>query len=234
MTTILLHSGGLDSHLVWLRHPHWHPVYVVHDAPNEDNERAALRRLKRADPRFGYNLVGLPSLNAEPDGHIPFRNMLLATTVLHHYPHATAIAYGALLGEGSGDKSARFRRALENTWQLSENRRIRLLAPLARTTKARAWKAAAALPGAEHLNLTVSCYHQPNPGCGMCQGCFRRGIAAYLVGASDTLPDLPIETYGALATLRANPIRRWPALAAANLDVVEAFARHQLHRVRAR
>jgi hypothetical protein len=220
---ILLHSGGLDSHIAWLMHPDWKPVYVVHGSGNQHAELGALDTLSKLDPRFGYELVKGNRLIAEPDGHIPYRNMLLLTNALAAYPQASAVAYGALLGEGSGDKSRRFVKRLERTYRASEGRRVRVLTPLSRLTKAQALRRGLDLPGGDHLATTISCYH--GNGCGHCQACFRRGIAEYLCGLRSTPPELPTETKGVAATLRANKLTRWPSLALSNVDVLRAYVK---------
>lgn len=221
----------MDSHIAWLMYPDWQPVYVVHGSENQENELGALQDLHRADPRFGYEVVKGNRLIAEPDGHIPYRNMLLLTNVLAAYPHASAVAYGALLGEGSGDKSRRFVKRLEKVYQASEGRKVRVLTPLSRWTKAQALRRGLELPGGDLLDRTISCYH--GYGCGRCQACFRRGIAEYLCDLRSTPPALPTETKGGLATLRANKLTRWPSLAASNADVLRAYVKaHKLGRFR--
>jgi len=203
--------------------PGWVPVYVAHGSQNEEYELQALEELSKNDPRFNATVIRTIKLMAQPDGHIYYRNALLLTTALASFPGATAVAFGALLGEGSGDKSSRFVKRLERAWQASEGRRVRLLTPLARMTKATALRKALALPGGDSLRHTVSCY-AGKPTCGKCQACFRRGIAEYLNGVGE-MPQYPTETNGAWATLRAAHPTRWPALALANVDVLRAELR---------
>jgi hypothetical protein len=223
---LLLHSGGPDSHVCWLIHPEWQPVYVRHGAGNEKAELKALVDLATMDPRFRPRIVDGPLCKARFDGHIPYRNMMLLTTALAAFPDAEAVAFGALLGEGSGDKSAAFCRRLERVWQASEGRRVRVLRPLRHRTKAMALRRGMGLPGGHALGGTTSCYHGNR--CGRCQACFRLGIARYLCGLEMFPPELPTETLGVWVTLKANPVSRWPAMALANVDVVRAYARHRL------
>jgi hypothetical protein len=228
---LLLHSGGLDSHIVFLMHPEWQPVYVRHGAPNEVFERHALNNLSILDARFKPTVVNSVHCKVRFDGHIAYRNLLLLTSALAAFPEAEAVAYGALLGEGSGDKSAAFCRAVERVWYTSEGRRVRVLRPLHHMTKAAALRRGLRLPGGHHLTATASCYRGTR--CGTCQACFRLGIARYLNGLDDAPPSLPTETLGVRATLAANPVQRWPAMALANLDVIHAYAQHRWDRQRA-
>jgi 7-cyano-7-deazaguanine synthase in queuosine biosynthesis len=227
---ILLHSGGMDSQVVHLMYPFWKPVYVRHGAENERAELQALQNIRSLDSTFQPAIVNLGfAPDIEPDGHIAHRNALLLTAALANFPRADAVAYGALLGEGSGDKSWSFARHLSQAWSVGEGRRIRILRPLKRMTKAQALRRGLALDRHHTLDATTSCYHGTN--CGECQACFRLGIANYLCGFRARPPAPPKETKGVYATLRANKLRRWPALAAANLDVVRAYGQHQCRRV---
>jgi 7-cyano-7-deazaguanine synthase in queuosine biosynthesis len=227
---VLLHSGGLDSQVCWLMHQDWKPVYVRHGAGNERAELQALADIQQMMPTFNPQVIELGfTPKVERDGHIAHRNALLLVAALAAYPEATGIAYGALLGEGSGDKSASFARHLTKALSVGEGRRVEILRPLRHMTKARALRAACEYPGGHTLVATTSCYH--GTACGMCQACFRLGIANYLCGFRDEPPRLPNETKGVLATLRANKLRRWPALALANLDVVHAYGLHRMRKV---
>jgi 7-cyano-7-deazaguanine synthase in queuosine biosynthesis len=227
---ILLHSGGLDSQVCWLMHQDWKPVYVRLGGEGERAELQALADIQQMMPTFNPQVVELGFTPAvQRDGHIAFRNALLLTAALAAFPEADGIAYGALLGEGSGDKSRAFAKRLAAAWSIGEARPVRLYRPLARMTKATALRRACEYPGGHTLTATTSCYHGTN--CGVCQACFRLGIANYLCGFRDAPPPLPNETKGVLATLRANKLRRWPALALANLDVVQAYGLYRIRRI---
>jgi hypothetical protein len=222
---VLLHSGGLDSQVCWLMNPHWKPVYVCHGAESQESELNALLDITRLDSRFQPCVLKLGfAPDVEYDGHIAHRNALLLSAALAAYPHAEGIAYGALRGEGSGDKSAAFARHLSRAYSVGEGRRIRVLRPLRHMTKAQVLRRGLDLPGSNTLEATVTCYHGTR--CGLCQACFRLDIARYLCGLRAAPPPLPMETNGVLATLRANKLRRWPTMALANLDVVQAYGRY--------
>lgn len=225
---VLLHSGGCDSQVCWLMNPHWKPVYVRHGAGNEDAEITALMDIRRRDSRFQPCVLKTIAPDIEFDGHIAHRNALLLVTALAAFPHAEAIAYGALLGEGSGDKSATFARHLAHALSVGEGRRIKVLRPLRHMTKATALRRGLKLDYHHTLDATTSCYHGND--CGVCQACFRLGIAHYLNGHRQAPPPLPIETYGIRAALRANNLRRWPSMALANLDVIRAYGRYRLRK----
>lgn len=224
---VLLHSGGMDSQVCWLMNPTWKPVYVAHGVEQEVEEIRALANITWRDPRFQPCKLKLGfAPDVERDGHIAHRNALLMVTALAAFPQATGVAYGALLGEGSGDKSAAFARHLSRTLSVGEGRPIRVLRPLRHMTKAQALRKGLALDSCGTLDVTTSCYHGID--CGHCQACFRLGIAQYLNGLRSEPPPLPTETKGVVATLRANKISRWPSMAAANIDVVRAYGRHYL------
>jgi 7-cyano-7-deazaguanine synthase in queuosine biosynthesis len=224
---VLLHSGGVDSQAAWLMNQHWKPVYVCLGGEGQDAELQALADIRQMMPTFQPCIIKLGfTPEVEYDGHIAHRNALLLTAALAAFPHAEAVAYGALLGEGSGDKSATFARHLSRAYSAGEGRPIRVLRPLRYMTKAQAIRRACEYPGGHTLTATTSCYH--GTACQMCQACFRLGIANYLCGFRAAPPPLPNETYGVWATLRANKLRRWPGMALANMDVVHAYARYHL------
>lgn len=224
---VLLHSGGLDSQICWLMHQDWKPVYVRLGGENETAELQALVDINRMMPTFQPCILKLGfSPDVQYDGHIAHRNALLMTVALAAFPQATAVAYGALLGEGSGDKSTAFTRHMAGALSVGEGRRIAVLRPLKHMTKAGALRRACEYPGGHTLTAISSCYH--GTACGKCQACFRLGIANYLCGFRPAPPPLPEETNGVLATLRANKLRRIPSMALANLDVIHAYAKHGL------
>jgi len=211
----------MDSQVCWLMNPTWKPVYVAHGAEQEVEEIKALANIRWRDSRFQPCVLRLGfAPDIERDGHIAHRNALLLTAALAAFPKADAVAYGALLGEGSGDKSSSFARHLAESLSIGEGRPIKVLRPLRHMTKAQALRKGIELDNCGTLDVTTSCYH--GTACGRCQPCFRLGIAQYLNGLRSDLPALPTETKGVRATLRANSLSRWPALALANTDVIRA------------
>lgn len=225
---IVLHSGGLDSHLVWLR-TRYQPVYVRYGGAAEESELAALRHLAGSVPGFSFRIVEGPLLTGltELDGHIPHRNAALITAAAAT-TGADRIAYGALLGEASGDKSFGFRVAMTATLSLGEGRRIRVEAPLARLTKVGALRRALILYREDVLLVLpylVACYH--GTWCGQCQGCYRRALAEWRCNLLPNPPRLPVETRGPVAALRTVPVRRWPGMAVANIPSVCAEVRRR-------
>lgn len=222
---IVLHSGGLDSHITWLR-TRYRPVYVKHGSEAQEAEGAALGELMHFYGDFRPLFVDGPPLTASYDGHVPHRNLLLIGTAAAA-TGARRIAYGALLGEATGDKSRLFRRSLSHALSVGEHRRITVEAPLARHTKAAALTAALRdYPELRDLlPVLVACNHGKD--CGTCQGCYRRHLAEWQCGLTGP-PALPVETDGAWANLRRTPPYRWPSLAAANYASVRAeLARRQ-------
>lgn len=224
----LLHSGGMDSHIAWLLNPWMTPVYVLHNAPAEAREIDALEALTREDHRFYPHIIAGLNMYSDPkDAHVRYRNMLLMTTVAHTFTDAGAIAYGALLGEGTGDKSWAFRRALEKTWRASERDAPRILAPLRRWTKAGALRQVLDHPKVDTLRLTVSCYDPDGP-CGECQPCFRRGVAHYLVGWRTAMPPPPRRTHGVAHAIRNVPLSHLPSMALSNIDPIHGWIKERL------
>ena len=228
-TRLLLHSGGLDSHIAWLIDRGRTPVWVDHGQENSTRERETLYRLAEYHDRdkvpfVATGIVG-PDLGPmiQPDGHIAHRNLCLLLTVAMRFPDAVEIAYGALRGEASADKSPAFVRAASRVLSESEGRSITVEAPLLHFTKGQALRVAQAYPGAGALALTWSCYHNDGP-CGQCQACYRRHLAEWTAGLRKDPPAaLPTETKGWRANLAAMPLRRWPAAAAANMPAVRAL-----------
>src|SRR5260370_7123751 len=68
------------------------------------------------------------------DGHVLHRNLSFLVSVVQAFPQAQAIAYGALRGEASADKSPAFVRAANRVFRASEGG-PRIEAPLLHTTK---------------------------------------------------------------------------------------------------
>lgn len=214
MTRVLLFSGGLDSVAIWHLTGRPHPVYIRLGHPYEDAELHTLRVLSELVPRLDVDVVDGPNIGWRefPDGHIPHRNLVLATTAAAHFSPAE-IMVGALLGEASPDKSRRFLRATSAALTASENRPVRVWAPAARWTKAGLLRRfLAAEPRAAHIVAhTRSCY-APEGECGRCQACFRRSVALYHCGLTDVRPTPPPGADPVRAVLGAGMVR-WPALA---------------------
>lgn len=230
VTRLLLHSGGLDSHICWLLDRTREPVYVAHGSGNQRRELDTLRQLAAHhaddDQPFGYSIVRGADLSrsVEADGHIAHRNAYLLLTAAMAFPKATEVAYGALRGEASADKSPRFVRAMERMLTESEGRQIDVSAPLLAYTKTQATVIGYRLAGAEALDLTWSCYHDGSEPCGRCQACYRRHLALWVAGRADHPPAaLPSESKGPWANLRSVPLSRWPAMISANVPAARAM-----------
>ena len=222
---ILMHSGGLDSHILW----HWlgaadsgvTNVYVGHKAKNELQELTALVRLKGMAEGFDYDVVGAETMIAHADSHIPHRNLRLMLKLAVAYPQVEEIYYGALRGEASADKSEAFIAAASRCLSESEGRRIDVIAPFAQITKTQVVRLGYELVPLAELDATRSCYSWAEGVCGQCQACFRRDAAFASIHKTPmpTLPDQAL-TRGPLDNLVDTPIRRLPALLAANRDYV--------------
>lgn len=230
VTRYLLHSGGLDSHVAWLLDRDRVPVYVQHGSRNETREREALDALSVFDRSFDPMLLRGPacaSWGSSPDGHVHNRNLALLATVAT-LPDAEEVAYAAVRGEASADKSPSFIAALDRTLRISEG--TRLAAPIAHLTKGRAVRALLDATSAARrptvvaaLLLTRSCYADTERACGRCQACYRRSLALWENDLGDPPRRLPVETDGAWANLRRTPLRRWPDLGRANVVAARAW-----------
>lgn len=224
---VQLFSGGLDSLAIWHLMGRPTPCYVRVGAPYEAAELDTLALLQVMVPGFDPHVVQGPPVAADPaaDGHVLHRNLVLLATAASA-TGADTLYLGALRGEASADKSARFLRAAGRALSASENRRVRVLAPAHRWTKAQLLRQLArqypeAVP---LLALTRSCY-QPRGECGTCQACFRRHVALYRAGLREERPQLPPGAAGAARTnLAAASPSRWPALAVNNTSAALALA----------
>lgn len=224
VTRYLLHSGGLDSHVAWLLDPTRVPVYIRHGASNERHEIEALRGLVKWG-NFSPRYIHGPDIGrwAAPDGHVRHRNLVLLACVAS-LSDAEEVAYAAVRGEASADKSPQFVASLARTLHISE-RDTTLVAPLARLTKAQALARAVELgdTARRQLDATRSCYSHYVLPCGECQACYRRALAYWTIGLRDLPPPLPKKTDGAFENLRRTPVRRWPDLARANVPAARAM-----------
>ena len=227
---LLLHSGGMDSHICWLMDRERLPVYVAHGSGNQRTELDRLHALRGHHANdmhaFDFAVVRARDLShsVQLDGHITHRNAYLILSAAMAFPDVEEVAYGALRGEGSPDKSPRFVRAMTRMLTMSEGRPCTVEAPLLHMTKAQALRYAQRLDGADALELTWSCYHPGPDPCGQCQACYRRHLAQWSAGLRPDPPTaLPTETFGPWATLRRTPVSRWPALAAANMPAMRAM-----------
>jgi 7-cyano-7-deazaguanine synthase in queuosine biosynthesis len=221
--SVILYTGGMDSLILsWLR-PDAELVYVSIGSTYEYDELAAcLRMAEQGLARMPTIIDGGTLLAQEADGHVLHRNLVLIA-------HAAAmtgadeVLLGAVRGEASLDKSARFLRRAGRVLSASEGRRVRVRAPLKRDTKA-GWVGTFLREGGSRQALmeAVSCYAGEGWSCGECQACFRRWVALTLNGIDADFASDP-RTYasglrwqdGVRAILRA-PVREWYGMAVNN------------------
>lgn len=217
----LLFSGGLDSACAWLLLGRPEAVYVRTGARYEREEVRTAQwllddHLTVLDgPDVGYL--------AEQDGHVPHRNLLLATTAAAHgYRH---LALAAVAGEASPDKTRRFLRHTSRALTTSEASPYRLSAPflhLSKTALVRETLAAHPMM-APWLQESRSCYSAGPWPCRRCQACFRRWVALTLNDQPcGPRPAIPRPT--AMAARRVGPLR-WPAIARNNTTAARALWR---------
>lgn len=229
MASTLLYSGGLDSLMLWrLAQPEF-SVYVQVGAAYEADELATVRRLQDMVAGLRVHVVQGPTWLGDleqADGHIPLRNLVLATTAAAWTPAVDQVLLGAVRGESSPDKSRAFVRSASRALSRAAGHRVQLRAPLRRHSKA--WWLAQHLArwpqDREALLATHSCYEPGQPdgvaGCGCCMACFRRWVATSLAGLPEPYVNDPAERMLAgaipgsrpgLGALRRTPVREWPA-----------------------
>lgn len=191
---VLLFSGGLDSVMVWRRCNPDRCVYVAQPGSAYTAvEVQTIENLEAIQPGLEVEIItGAQWPDAEPDGHVPHRNLGLLTQVAA-CTNADTLYLGSVRGESSPDKSRRFLIAASRALSASENEPVIVKAPLRKHTKA--WHLQ------EHLSKwpedygvlihTRSCYAAQGR-CGECMACFRRWVAFTLAGMTpedhDTAP----------------------------------------------
>ncbi len=181
MKPLLLLSGGLDSVMLWRLLDEPLAAYVRLGHRYQDSEIAALHRMP-----IQFQVVNRLRLGdlEEGDGHIAYRNLLLATTVAAVFPDVDTIYLGALRGESSRDKTPAFFHQLSTLLSYAERRRVEVTAPALHLTKTKLVALyRERFPSAADLDWLLdsrSCYQHhryDTIGCGRCMACFRRWVA---------------------------------------------------------
>ena len=200
-------SGGLDSavllHRLSIAGTRILPVYVRCGFIWERTELAWLRRLVRHRPGhwplrvidvpmralYGehWSFTGRRIPGARSDDaavYLPGRNALLlsAAAVAADERNIGTLALGTLKGNPFGDATPAFFRRMGQALSLALRRRIRIIAPLSKTAKARLISGAGTAP----LQLTFSCLRPRGlRHCGRCNKCAERQRAFRLAGIKD-------------------------------------------------
>jgi 7-cyano-7-deazaguanine synthase in queuosine biosynthesis len=174
--SVLLFSGGLDSLIYWRLLGQPPTLYVPLGHKYEDRERASIARLESRCPELSVTMGPRVRIGQyeEPDGFIPYRNLVLA--VMAATPDTDRIYIGAVKGEVSRDKSRKFLRDLSRLLTYVRGRPVSVLAPFQHLTKAQLVAKYLDFWPPDLLYETVSCY-DAGGFCGRCQSCFRRWIA---------------------------------------------------------
>lgn len=241
MSELLLFSGGLDSFIAW-RLLHAQPFYIELGHRYQDRELAGLERLTTACAQAGLILdvrrvVDRVLLGDQEriDAHIPYRNLLLASLAALDLPSSGGTIYlGALAGEASRDKSARFYRDLSRLLSYTEHSRVHVRAPFKHLTKTElVYEYLKQFPSMSDVTLlayTTSCYSGTAQRCGNCQACFRRWVAMSLNGIMEVY-DQPPALYGRELIKRRTwrsylPLidwREWPGILRNNWQAYRAI-----------
>lgn len=226
---VLLFTGGLDSTIMHtlLGEP---PCLYVALEQGFPAEAKNLSRLWDALP-IDLDVIDAPLPSAaKVDGHIPLRNLHLATIGALI---TDRVMIGAVRGESSPDKSEKFlRRASAALTEASQGRKITVEAPLRHLTKRQLVKAFIQQVGRQEaeriFSLTRSCYSEHYDRCGRCMACFRRWVALYLNGIEEAHENPPWEMIrpswrDRLEYLRWAPLPEWPGIAESNLEALAAL-----------
>jgi 7-cyano-7-deazaguanine synthase in queuosine biosynthesis len=242
-SAVLLFSGGLDSFILWRLLGMPRCVYVCLGHRYQSAELNAIRLLHEHLNAHGSALEvwligGLHLGNLErPDGHIPNRNLLLTSFAFANLD-ADIIYLGALRGEASRDKDARFLRLASKTLTHVRGKKVRVVAPAQRYTKTELVGLFLRLyPEDAHLlRFTTSCYEPHDPlstGCGRCMACFRRWVAMTNNGFLETYDRNPATWEQVqqrawrdwMRALGAAHWQHWPHIIRSNLDAYHALKR---------
>lgn len=232
---ILLFSGGLDSFITWRLLGRPRCVYVCLGHHYQRQELDTVRRLLECLPiELEVTEVGQRFGTLEqPDGHIPYRNLVLA---LVGATYGSPVWLGALRGETSRDKSHRFYREVSRLLGFLEPGPARVEAPVSgRTKTGLVAEYLRRFPTPEDrwlLLQTRSCYEAGELPCGRCMACVRRWVALRLNDLHETYQVDPGQVLA--AWMRENPMRplryflrcpprEWPGVLQSNFEAVRAL-----------
>jgi len=208
-------------------------------------------RIMKAHVQIETNLKWLGETELQ-NSHVPLRNLqfLLQSSYIKTSMDDLVINLGALKGEGSRDKTKKFRRRTEwllNTLWSDEalglsSKRVEVRFPFKHLTKTGLVKKFIEQFGDEEFDkirqLAISCYSGSAQACGRCNACFRRWVAEVnnisVPRASLYYEDIPYyfgikqkrqkESEGELSWLFRRDFWRtfW-----ANVDAMQAFSKYQ-------
>lgn len=242
-TRVILYSSGLDSfcgfHLLERQAPpgeHWKRVYFDLGTKYADRELKSLA-LGDMSNMDGGDILLLGDYEQE-DGFVPQRNALLVTLAQAVYG-ADEIALCGVRGEFSRDKHPQFYRQMSKLLSYTAGKPVKVFSPFEKLTKSQALRAYLRVFGTgedksvvpEVISHTVSCYSGEDKPCGQCASCFRRWVALEnngLAGYEELLwKEPPWIAYKKkpVGTLRSLPKSQWLDFAAAQRDVITAYAR---------
>jgi hypothetical protein len=215
-----LFSGGLDSLIYWRLLGQPPALYVPLGHKYEALERASIARLESRCPDLAVTVAPTVQIGQyeEPDGYIPYRNLVLA--VIAATPDTDRVYIGAVRGEVSRDKSRKFLKDLSRLLTYVRGRPVSVLAPFQHLTKAQLVAKYLDFWPADLLYQTVSCY-DAGGFCGRCQSCFRRWIAMSANGLEEEYRS-PIREYevprppALVSGFLRIPVREWGHVLANN------------------
>jgi 7-cyano-7-deazaguanine synthase in queuosine biosynthesis len=236
---VLLFSGGLDSTIAYHLLAKPPLLYVKIGHAYQAAELNTISLLQNANAVGHVMEVEGANIGSEEeaDGHIPYRNLHLATVAAFF---GRTVYFGALRGESSKDKSARFYRQVSRLLSYLEDEPIKVIAPFRHLTKKQLVATYLEKGGdPEILKLTRSCYAAHLPagfiGCGQCMACFRRWVAMSLNGIDEPHLRDPSQWKAVQREnwqewmpylVGANPME-WGGIALNNLDAYHALTQRR-------
>jgi len=244
LSRVLLFSGGADSFITWRLLGMPQCLYVAIDHAYQSQELATIRALDDActqkDYCLSYAVQDRLTLNdlEQEDGHIPLRNLYLALIASEY---GQEILFGAMAGERSTDKSARFYRDTSRMLTHLRGQPYTVVAPFRHLTKTQLVSHFLSTypDDVDLLLLTRSCYAPSALPCGRCMACFRRWVSFSLNGIHETFA-LPPWEWDGIRTLphllpwitsffTASPTE-WKGILAHNADATHALLLKHLRR----
>ena len=188
MKRILLYSGGVDSFITHRLIPGLTPVHFSFKTPYSELEERAVR--ENCPDAHIYRLPALDDL-ADPDVHIPLRNLLLILHSILKEGRNLEIYLPQILELGR-DKNEAFFLMLSRILNSCYGYRVMVKRPFRWKTKAaliRKYIDMVGKPKAREdlVNRTVSCYNPGSDGtpCAKCTGCIDRHNALVRTGLID-------------------------------------------------
>lgn len=206
MKTVLLYSGGLDSHLASFL---IRPDILLYLEVGSDYETAELEAINRYEKLYGELIVNddifLGDVEDEEDEYTPFRNIYM---VLHAFQFGQNVYLGINNSDNAPDKTQKFADKMKAVMELMASQgsdylprswsgtKVNVHLPYNGYSKGELIKMCLGegMPP-EEITAIRSCYDATSEkGCGVCSPCVAKAVALWENDLySDDLYDQPIE-----------------------------------------